>query len=148
MWTDQKHNLFLQHLELSFVKQLHQSISLLDQDGEEKSTTLIDQINVHNITSKHTFNDTGAFHFVTMIAYAILLMIFMCSSWLVGCMDVGRLSAIGVILFPMFQLIPLAIINVLLYQLMHQNLGRFVKQRMLGKLLSLTVICMTPIEVI
>ncbi|KAG6432948.1 hypothetical protein SASPL_104543 [Salvia splendens] len=32
MWTDQKHSLFLQHLELSFVKQLHQSISLLDQD--------------------------------------------------------------------------------------------------------------------
>ncbi|XP_042012467.1 uncharacterized protein LOC121760941 [Salvia splendens] len=46
MWTDQKHSLFLQHLELSFVKQLHQSISLLDQDVEEKSTTLIDHINL------------------------------------------------------------------------------------------------------
>ncbi|KAG6436268.1 hypothetical protein SASPL_101154 [Salvia splendens] len=46
MWTDHKHSLFLQHLELSFVKQLHQSISLLDQDEEEINTSLIDQINL------------------------------------------------------------------------------------------------------
>ncbi|XP_057783038.1 cold-regulated protein 27-like [Salvia miltiorrhiza] len=55
MWTDEKHNLFLEHLEVSFVKQLHQSISLLDQcsyqDKGDKSITQIDQINARD-TSK------------------------------------------------------------------------------------------------
>ncbi|KAL1557960.1 hypothetical protein AAHA92_08486 [Salvia divinorum] len=46
MWTDEKHRIFLEHLEVSFVKQLHQSISLLeqrsDQDEGERSITRID----------------------------------------------------------------------------------------------------------
>lgn len=31
MWTDEKHSSYLEQLEASFVKQLHQSISLLAQ---------------------------------------------------------------------------------------------------------------------
>lgn len=31
MWTDEKHSSYLEHLEVSFVKQLHQSIRLLAQ---------------------------------------------------------------------------------------------------------------------
>ncbi|XP_047967257.1 cold-regulated protein 28-like [Salvia hispanica] len=49
MWTDEKHNIYLEHLEVSFVKQLHQSISLLDkcsdQDEGERSISQIHQIN-------------------------------------------------------------------------------------------------------
>lgn len=49
MWTDEKHSIYLEHLEVSFVKQLHQSISLLekcsDQDEGERSISRIDQIN-------------------------------------------------------------------------------------------------------
>lgn len=49
MWTDEKHSLFLENLEVSFVKQLNQSISLLDQcsdqDEGDRSITQIDQIN-------------------------------------------------------------------------------------------------------
>ncbi|XP_041992849.1 cold-regulated protein 28-like [Salvia splendens] len=49
MWTDEKHSIYLEHLELSFVKQLHQSISLLekcsDQDEGERSISRIDHIN-------------------------------------------------------------------------------------------------------
>ncbi|KAK6120971.1 hypothetical protein DH2020_045281 [Rehmannia glutinosa] len=30
-WTDEKHSLYLEHLEVSFVKQLHQSMGLLAQ---------------------------------------------------------------------------------------------------------------------
>ncbi|XP_042050388.1 uncharacterized protein LOC121795823 isoform X2 [Salvia splendens] len=71
MWTDHKHSLFLQHLELSFVKQLHQSISLLDQDEEEINTSLIDQINVHNTTSKHTFNANISFCYFDYICNSI-----------------------------------------------------------------------------
>ncbi|KAI3445980.1 hypothetical protein Pfo_002645 [Paulownia fortunei] len=34
-WTDEKHNLYLHHLEVSFVKQLHQSKCLLAQCSEQ-----------------------------------------------------------------------------------------------------------------
>lgn len=30
-WTDEKHSLYLEHLEASFVKQLHQAIGFLPQ---------------------------------------------------------------------------------------------------------------------
>lgn len=151
MWTDEKHSLFLEHLEFSFVKQLHQSISLLprclDQDEGDRSIRQVDQINACD-TSEQVCWGTD---FVTMY-FNYLQFLFMQSSslnkfrpylclfsWLLRNMDVGkRASATDAIISPMCQMIPLLIsrvhefidvngsgLSVLLHQLVHRNLWRF-----------------------
>lgn len=56
MWTDEKHSLFLENLEVLFVKQLHQSISLLaqssDQDEGDRSIMQIRQINARDTSEQ------------------------------------------------------------------------------------------------
>ncbi|KAI3448109.1 hypothetical protein Pfo_004774 [Paulownia fortunei] len=50
-WTDEKHGLYLEHLEVSFVKQLHQSMGLLaqcsEQNKRDKNISQLRPINVH-----------------------------------------------------------------------------------------------------
>ncbi|KAH6834355.1 hypothetical protein C2S53_012102 [Perilla frutescens var. hirtella] len=53
MWTDEKHSLYLENLEVSFVKQLHQSINSLAQcSNQVKGDKIITQI--HPITARDT----------------------------------------------------------------------------------------------
>lgn len=56
MWTDEKHSLYLEHLEVSFVKQLHQSVGFLakcsDQNKGDKNITQTCPINVHNTSEQ------------------------------------------------------------------------------------------------
>ncbi|KAL8540358.1 hypothetical protein ACS0TY_001822 [Phlomoides rotata] len=57
-WTDEKHSLYLEHLEVSFVKQLQQSIGLLPQysnyNKRVNGSAVMRRINVDNASEKFT----------------------------------------------------------------------------------------------
>ncbi|KAG8368379.1 hypothetical protein BUALT_Bualt15G0039400 [Buddleja alternifolia] len=62
-WTDEKHNLYLNDLEVSFVKQLHQSKGWFAQCSEQEQIDMnISQkqlMNVHNATKQFTVLRNG-----------------------------------------------------------------------------------------
>lgn len=55
-WTDEKHSLYLEHLEVSFVKQLHQSIGLLPQcsnkNKRDNNSAVMPPVNVDDASEK------------------------------------------------------------------------------------------------
>ncbi|KAL0412546.1 UNVERIFIED_CONTAM: hypothetical protein Sradi_1456300 [Sesamum radiatum] len=61
-WTDEKHSLYLEYLEVSFVKHLHQSMGLLaphsEQNKRGKDISQLRTVNVHN-----TFEQSPVLHY-------------------------------------------------------------------------------------